>query len=258
MIQEYPGGKAVFIGSSILLQVADRFFFASAAHVFKAPPAGATLHVVGDSRNGKLCYEDAVGGTDASSANPAEGSIDVAFIEVSSHDVARLGGAAAVQMDQVDVDESLRPKGRYLAIGYPGSKTKVHHHAGTLNVNPLVLHTGRVDLQSYAALGLSPNTHLVFKYDRDSISWTDNVKRKGPRPHGMSGGGVWRVRNVDPAPPSPADAKLISIMIEYRAESDVIIATRIALLLEGIRFRFPELATHIPSTTAVKLNAKRG
>jgi hypothetical protein len=47
-------------------------------------------------------------------------------------------------------------------------------------------------------------------------------------------------------------------MIQYHPKEQVIAATRIALLLEGIRFRYPELGIHIPRTTAIKLNANRG
>jgi hypothetical protein len=170
VLDEYPDRNAKFNGSSLPLQVGERFFFCSAAHVFAEPAEGASIHVVGDSRNLKLRLQDVVGGTDSSSPDPAKGQIDVAFVEVTPAEVKRLGGAAAVQMDEVDVDESLRPKGRYLAIGYPGSKTKIHHGAGIVKVNPFAFHTGRADPETYRVLGLSPNTHLVLKYDRDSVT----------------------------------------------------------------------------------------
>jgi hypothetical protein len=258
VVDEYPDGTAKFNGSSVLLQVGGRFFFVSAAHVFAAPGDGGTLHVIGDSRNVKPRLDDVVGGTDSSSPHPPKGRIDVAFVEVSSAEVERLGGAAAVQMDKVDVDESLKPRGRYLALGYPGSKTKVHYREGTLKVNPFAYHAGRAEPEIYAALGYSPNTHLILDYDRDSVSWTDQVERQGPHPRGMSGGGIWRVRNVDPEPPSPADAKLLAILIEYYAEQRVIVATRIAVVLEGIRLRYPELDSHLPRTRAVKFNVGHG
>jgi hypothetical protein len=260
VIHAYPSGEAEVIGSSILVQVSDRFFFASAAHVFKTPPASAALEVVGDSQNIRLPVEDVVGGMDSnSSLGPAEGLIDVAFVEVSSMAVSRLGGAAAVQMDELDVNESLKPtKGAYLAIGYPISETKVAVDEGAVHVNPFALHTGRTELDIYTTLGVSPHTHLVLRYDPASITWPDDIPREGPSPHGMSGGGVWRVRNSYPARPAPPDAKLVGLMIEHRAGERAIIATRIAVVLEGIRVRFPELDAHIPRTRAVKLNVKRG
>lgn len=258
VLDEYPDRRAKFNGSSILLQVGERFFFISAAHVFAAPADGGVLHVVGDSRNLRLRLNDVVGGTDASSPNPGEGTIDVAFLEVTAAEVERLGGAAALQMNEVDVDESLRPKGAYLAIGYPGSKTSIDQRKGIVRVKPFAFHTGRAEPEIYRTFGHSPNTHLVLKYDRDSVTWHDEVERKGPLPHGMSGGGVWCVRNTAPASPGPADAKLVAIMIQYHAKDQVIVATRIALLLEGIRVRFPELSPLIPRTAAIKLNVGRG
>jgi len=258
VLNEYPDRKARFNGSSVLLQVGERFFFTSAAHVFATPPDGGSIHAVGDGRNLKLRLDDVVGGTDSSSPEPAKGTIDVAFLEVTSAEVVRLGGAAALRMNEVDVDESLGPKGAYLAIGYPGSKTSIDQRKGIVKVKPFAFHTGRADPEIYRAFGHSPNTHLVLKYDRDSVTWSDDVDRKGPLPIGMSGGGVWCVRNTAPASPEPADAKLVAIMIQYHAKEQVIVATRIALLLEGIRVRFPELSSLIPRTTAVKLNVGRG
>jgi hypothetical protein len=243
-----------------LLQVLNRFFSASAAHVFNTPPADAALEVVGDSQNIRLPVEDVVGGMDSnSSLGPAEGLIDVAFVEVSSAAVSRLGGAAAVQIDEVDVNESLKPvKGAYLAIGYPLSETKVAVEEGAVHVNPFALHAGRTEPEIYTTLGVSEHTHLVLRYDPASITWPDGLPREGPSPHGMSGGGVWRVRNSYPALPGPSDAKLVAIMTEHRAGEHVIIATRIAVLLEGVPVRFPELRDSIPRTRAVKLNVKRG
>lgn len=135
VIHAFPDGRGEVFGSSILLQVAERFFFVSAAHVFKVPPAGAPLQVVGDCQSVRLLVEDVVGGTDNISLNPAEGLIDVAFVEISSANVSRLGNAAAVQMSELDVNESLKPtKGRYLAIGYPASETSVPADGDTVHV----------------------------------------------------------------------------------------------------------------------------
>jgi hypothetical protein len=260
VIHAYPSGEAEVYGSSVLLQVSQRFFFTSAAHVLKTPPAGAALEVVGDSQNIRLPVEAIVGGKDShSSLGPAEGLIDVAFVEVSSTAVTRLGGAAAVQMDEVDVNESLKPTmGAYLALGYPISETKVIVEEGAVHVNPFALHTGRTEPEIYVTLGVSEHTHLVLRYDPASITWPDGIPRVGPSPHGMSGGGVWRVRNSYPALPGPLDAKLVAVMIEHRAGEHAIIATRIALQLEGMRLRHPELDSYIPRTTAVKLNVNRG
>ncbi len=70
--------------------------------------------------------------------------------------------------------------------------------------------------------------------------------------------GYGRVRNSYPAPPGPSDAKLVAMMIEYRAGERVTIATRIAVLLEGIWVRNPERDSHPPLTRAVRFNVNRG
>jgi hypothetical protein len=259
VIHAFPNGEAEVVGSSILLQVANRFFFASAAHVLKVPPAGAALEVVGDSQNIRLPVEDVVAGTDSSSLNPAEGLIDVAFVEVSTAAVSRLGGAAAVKMNEVDANESLKPfRGGFLAIGYPLSETAVDADKSTVRVSPFALHTGSTEPEIYTTLGVSPHIHLVLQYDPAAVTWPDALRREGPSPHGMSGGGIWRVRNSYPAPPGPPDAKLVAMMIEHRAGEHAIIATRVAVLLEGIRVRYPELDAHLPKTRAVKFNVNRG
>jgi hypothetical protein len=250
-------GMAEFVGTSMLLRVNERTFLASATHVLRTRK-GTQVHVLGDQRNVHLRQAAMVAGAYAHSAAKGTDQVDVSFLEISARQVEQLGTTASVQMNQVDVDESGSSPGRYLAIGYPASRTTVRYSEGELKVSPFAIHTGRVSGQICTEVGVSPHSHLVLRYDRSNVAGPDELRRQGPLPFGMSGGGVWRIANVDPNPPGLADAKLVAIMTAYRPGDRLIMCTRIALLLEGIRLRHPELSAEIPKTAVIRLNARRG
>lgn len=61
-----------------------------------------------------------------------------------------------------------------------------------------------------------------------------------PKPHGMSGGGLFRLTAGAPL--------LVGVLTDWPPGKSQMIATHIAIVPEAIRARFPDLASRIPTS----------
>jgi hypothetical protein len=130
-------------------------------------------------------------------------------------------------------------KTKYLVIGFPRSKQARQHAHGTINavpLHPIVLPRPEPLYDDYGAL---PATHLLLEYDRSDFA----LEQKGALladPHGMSGGGVWRIDHM--LGPGEPTLSLVGIMIEHHPQpKHTLVATRIGVAFEGVGRLYPEL-----------------
>lgn len=78
-----------------------------------------------------------------------------------------------------------------------------------------------VSKEIYSKLGFEIDSNIIINFKRNNF----------PKPHGMSGGGVW-LKNISYMP------KLVGICIEYDKKLKVMIGTRIGAVIEAIRNRY--------------------
>ena len=71
-----------------------------------------------------------------------------------------------------------------------------------------------------------------------------------PKPQGISGGPVWRVRFSREG--LALDARVVGIATEYREIAKCAIATRIWVAVNLARSVFPDLARHLPRSTTFR------
>jgi len=128
-------------------------------------------------------------------------------------------------------------------MGFPRS-TQPRLPAGRV-INAIPLHPIVIarEESAYSALGTAPDVHLLLEYDLADFA----LERKGDLlsdPHGMSGGGVWRIDS--PASDDDARLSLVGIIIEHHTQPyHTMVATRIGVAFDGIARLFPELATRL-------------
>jgi hypothetical protein len=69
-----------------------------------------------------------------------------------------------------------------------------------------------------------------------------------PDPHGMSGGGVWRIDDLQAS--NDPTLRLVGIIIEHHPQPHhTMIATRIGIAFEGIARLYPELRARLSLLT---------
>ena len=81
-----------------------------------------------------------------------------------------------------------------------------------------------------------------------------NPKKTAPAPYGMSGGGLWCMKNLINPDLSNIDYKLVGILIEYHDWAEIVVSIKFHLITETIRKFYPELSEYIPVSRITKVN----
>ena len=238
------------VGSGVLLRVSSRVFLLTAAHILDENER-TNFYVSGKSELIELLGRSYYG------VSPGSGrrrdKIDVGFVLLSDAVVGELYPRLEfLAVDNLNVNDIAIPGNPYAFVGYPTTRNKPRlHHKIRLGGMMLTLAAATED--KYVQLGLSSSTHLVACFDRSRVA--GQAGRTAPDPHGMSGGGVWRLeRSPDFAAPQ-VFASLVALAIEWRRTSRVLVAVRISILVAMLRRLFPDIASQLcePSRVGVRV-----
>lgn len=230
-------GQFELVGSSVLIRIATQSFLITAAHVMD------------DAKEQPLF----VGGTDSlinpeaqfySTRKPLSGDrkddkLDLSVVPLSEDIVNKLGHSCLfLGLDDIDAHERSEPTSGYIIIGYPGTK-QPKQKGNQLDYIPMFLGTIGVPFNEYDPCGINPNTNLLLRFTKNRVHNKHRLET-APDPHGMSGGGVWRVDG------SVGRVQLVAIQHEYLHRGHLILATKIGLCFDVIGYHFPNLRLHLP------------
>lgn len=126
-------------------------------------------------------------------------------------------------------------KGVWLvAIGFPGSLMRVVSGARLIGNRFVVLGFSQ-DLATLPGDALDPRVHLALRYGPASMRELGGTPRQGKKPDGMSGGVVLVLRRVEKSGSARIEVHVVGVLVRYRPNPGVLIATRIACLADAIR-----------------------
>ncbi|MCP4552762.1 MAG: hypothetical protein GY834_12140 [Bacteroidetes bacterium] len=224
------------IASSVLIKIQNDFFLITAAHVLE------------NYDHKKLClriskeFKYLIG--------------DIIFTNISENDISNRLDVAICRLNDRFVNEIKRcynfynfqeidfehnPKeiqNNYLILGYPWKKTKLDTHQRKLKIKPFILYTRNVFDKVYQELKILKTTNFILEYrQRRLIKLKTGYFAKGINPHGISGCGVWIIKeNYDKK--NLSIPSLFSIIIEQDKNKRYLISTRFSIIYEIIRRGF--------------------
>lgn len=243
-------GRPDQVGSCILVQIANRRFLVTAAHVLDHAYDGP-LHVAAD---GDFVFINGTMYRSGKRETRHSDDIDVGFIEITGEIASKMGDCLFLSVDDLDVADRDQPDSVYIASGYPIRHTILNflrrkHHA------QLVTYSLSADSPAYQAFGLKQGVHLPLKFVLKRMkSWGHT--RRPKKPQGISGGAIFRLNS--PYSTAPLSITLVGVITEFRkSPRSILLGTRIALHLEGIAAEFEELRDSIPVNPEFKVTAKR-
>lgn len=225
--------------SCVLVRVKDQRFLMSAGHVFLDRSARFRV----PNHMGTLVPLTPI--QIFNTSNPDEKSddeFDVAVVPLGPEIAKLFDITDFLSVDDIDSDEAATPGNTYAAFGYPTALTRRTDDGRHVRFNATTIRT-RVKGDTYKSLKLHGNTHFIVEFDRLKMAKPDGRPATPPKPHGMSGGGLFRV--------DTNEAKLAGILSEWRDHKKVMVATHIAFCLALIKSQYPELAAAIPATRTV-------
>ncbi len=241
-------GQALF-GTGVLLQICDRTFAISAAHVFDTVEEVLRL---GDRAVIHTCDPAApfldismwrVYKSKAPGGDRDADKLDLAIAEIPAEATARLQHRRPVRLSEIQADERHQFNGRYLVFGYPkmGSRLEVSSNTLTYNILPYLtsMYQGqRGELPEY-------DNDLEIALDFIPTDTTDHDGNPARMfdPKGISGCGIWRVFEA----PSQMDhwdtgvLKLVGIEHSWDRQIQVLRGARFRCALVIIAQHYPEL-----------------
>lgn len=143
--------------------------------------------------------------------------------------------------------EELELTTAFMAIGYPDTKQPRVFRDGSYAPYAHHFVSHREPIAEDNDFGGLSDLHIAIGFDPTDFR-SVNLPQRLPHPRGMSGGGLWRIPRFHTS--ANLEARLVGILIEYRTNNDLILATRVSELLVGIANRAPDmkpiLEAHFP------------
>jgi hypothetical protein len=251
-------GQRYVVGSGVLLQVGGESFLASAAHVFdenRRQDDPTNIEIPG--RQQLIPLPGQVMTTPLPpSGRRADDPIDVAVVHLSADLVAELAYFKFVDMSEVDPSDRPNTHTLYTFAGYPSSKHEGPRD-GVLTIEPVRYTSGPLFPEKYPS-GFQLETHAGIDFNaKRMVARTERVQTP-PDPHGVSGGGVFRLGTWEEIVAGTNQERLVGIGIEVRRAEHSLLGTRIAYALEMIRSYHPTLSDYLPRSEYLRVDVTHG
>lgn len=220
------------IGSSTGIEIADRLFLMTAAHVLQGVTQGEDLQLVPSGFWTQRLKVHSVG----LSGDGGAGFPDVAWVEID-RESTQGKNIRFLSLADLGLDQSHDAERAFLIQGYPWSEVG-QEDLPKLNLLSLgAITVSRDELGVHPAAGAGRSLCLEYPpHDYQSDDF------RAPPAHGISGGGVWRIPHFDDGPVwDPGQARLVAINREWNRKEGLLYATPVRFWLETLAAAKPEL-----------------
>jgi hypothetical protein len=225
------------LGSCFFLRYLDRYFLVTAAHV--ATESGEHYTRV-HGRPGALA-PDRINGTfhfiGKPGMQPGTDSTDLAFVELDSTHATLARETYFAPGDWTE-DDPITPQSVYLACGWP---SELNDPCSIFPGEPqsqkhIAFFNSSIPAASYANHRLDPTSHYAIEHERRQVVLAGGLQ-ESPKVPGMSGSPLIFVHRYATREDwlRPRSPKLVGIVIEHAPAGKFLVATRIKILLAGIR-----------------------
>lgn len=216
------------VGSAFAIQHERRVAFVTAGHVVTGP---TRKRLIGSGGGKQIDWPPS-----NAILMPRQSGLpdaDVAFMTGTLHEGEDT--LAAFTLEELLPNLVVRPEMRFVAIGYPASRTRVRGGNGTIQPSAFTLISDPVPVDRYEGHGLDPRVHIAVRYDPEVVVSPDGTPMQGPVLKGMSGGGLFLVGWTDDLPEETRVLFLVGILTEFHGKgSNILVATRIECLLDNV------------------------
>lgn len=190
----------------------------------------------------------------ASGTRDPDDPLDIAFAEI---DISQLGPSyAPVWAIQAEPDEAADPFSLYVMHGYP--RTKNGKYRPGQHIQPVIhAHTAKAAPAERLPDRFDPAFHIALHYDRkNDYDLSTGGQRVAPDLDKMSGGPIWGIPGDATLLGQESRLSLVGICTEQPRGTEVVMGTRMNVVLEAIKYRHPDLAHGLPRTATTRVNVQ--
>ncbi|EMM77604.1 hypothetical protein LEP1GSC040_1745 [Leptospira santarosai str. 2000030832] len=235
-----------YVGTGILLNLLDRHFILSAAHVLLDNSNNILIPINGDL----VQIDEEIKGTSIpKNKTRNEDRFDVAVLELNNSTSEQIKNENLfLNLNDCLFQPLPESKNIFLLSGFPytnvGRKSKpnkiVAEPYGYWDTNMQISNTDFINTKT------DHRTHILIPYDRKNLFKFETGKVTGKNLEGMSGSGIWCISNslIDSEMRS-SQRKLAGVFIEHHSENlKLLVSTKIEVVFEMMRhfyrFELPE------------------
>jgi len=234
--KEDPPTYVEHLGSGTLMQLAGRYFLATAAHVLDSTDAydlgcyamkegRLASHVL---RGLKHVTPIPEGGRDAD-------KIDVGVMILDGGDVDFFGPENFYSPTDCELRHRCRITCLYSALGYPNTKNEPDIRSSKLEKRPFSMSGHGARQEYFKKFGVAEDSHVLIEYDGRKTRTAGGPIQTAPRLTGISGGPTFRFRDyLKEGDQSP---KIVGLNIEtHKSGSDrLVLSTNIGYVLTAMQ-----------------------
>lgn len=157
---------------------------------------------------------------------------DIALIALSDEDAADLSACYQFSTPATTASATPRIPGvHYLIAGYPAVRNRMKLRGDAPPGRATYLITGNiVPVSTLSVIDKSDASHFALSFHDAEIQGANGTLFRIPKPHGMSGGGVWRL-DIDVGAGLATMPMLVGVGIEYLRHTETFVASRIQLAI---------------------------
>lgn len=236
------------IGSGFLLQLSTATLLITAAHVLDEMHR-CTLHTIGKARI--IPIEGTPYSTGPRSLEPRpDFGLDIGFVVLDEAAMQEPPACAKVEPKDLDLADLPAHSTAYGVVGMPEAE---NHAEGYVFDGKSYYYGGLPAPEgTYHWLGYNPATHFVMKFERGAMIDETSHLVEVPKPSGMSGGPAFRLGTFQELATRTARPQVIGVTTEWWESRDVLVAVRIALVVDSIRQLLPQYAQELPAPVHVQ------
>lgn len=242
-------------GSGVFFQFNENYFLFSASHVLID---SADIYIATEEKMIKL------NGDMLRSLIGEERSVGVNTFDID-HGVVRLMREEVEEiiksycfllLEDIVLNNIPQRRDEYFIFGYPKTRTKSNYNnKSEIISSPLYFLSREVENEVYKRKKIDERGQLLIEYPKKMHSIASGQRMKLPAVEGMSGCGLWRLREIYDDGSSGNIVRLAGIVSEYNVKGDsVIISSRMELLINVIREGFG--IEQLPSFKNIKMIKK--
>ena len=227
-------GEEKLTGSGVLFEIDNRHFVFTAAHVIAENIEDVYFIVPFQAINcGGILYNVSL----PVSGNREEDKYDLGIIELDPLIATTLKQHYQfLQLNDILIGHTVDEFTRYLAVGYPATRTQKRWGSNEMKSEPFVFNSKPVLNFEYDKFGFNFESHLAIEFKGKVISENSYQPQSSAQLKGISGSGMWYLPNF-PEIDEVQTKKLIGITIEQinKPNNQAIVVTRIDLITEFLR-----------------------
>lgn len=141
-------------------------------------------------------------------------------------------GYEFVEITNVITGHLVKEEDYLMVVGFPGSRVKIDNVTNRVIAKPFLFKT-KPFLKNLSKLNFLQELHFFAKYPRGKIIDSKTGKRThGPKPHGISGSGLWLLRRDEH---NQYNGFLIGVFSEYLENRALLVSTRIDIFIDIVR-----------------------